>query len=105
MDPAKVTAVAEWTYPKNKKGLQMFLGFANFYRHFIQSFSYLMFPLTRLLLKDAPFVWMSTCATAFDTLKLAFTSFPGTSPLRFPVHLYHGNRCLRLCHFVRSLPG
>jgi hypothetical protein len=75
MDPAKVTAVAEWTYPKNKKALQMFLGFANFYRRFIQSFSDLTFPLTHLLLKDAPFVWTSTCATAFDTLKLAFTPF------------------------------
>jgi hypothetical protein len=62
--------------PQEQETLQMFLGFATFDRRFIQSFSNLMFPLTRLLLKDAPFVWTSTCATAFDTLKLAFTSFP-----------------------------
>jgi hypothetical protein len=76
MDPARDTAVAEWTYPKNTKALQMFPGFANFYRCFIQSFSDLTFPLTHLLLKDAPFVWTPSCATAFDTLKLAFTFFP-----------------------------
>jgi hypothetical protein len=53
MDPTKVAAVKEWTYPKDKKLLQVFLGFANFYRRFIQTFSYLTFPLTYLLLKDA----------------------------------------------------
>jgi hypothetical protein len=76
MNPAKVTAVAEWTYPKNKKALQMFLGFANFYHHFIQSFSDLTFPLTHLLLKEAPFEWTPACTMAFNTLKTAFTSFP-----------------------------
>jgi hypothetical protein len=76
MDPAKVDAVKEWTYPKDKKSLQMFLGLANFYRRFIRTFSDLTFPLTRLLLKDAKFDWSSKCAVAFDALKTAFTSFP-----------------------------
>jgi hypothetical protein len=76
MDPAKVAAVKEWTYPKDKKSLQMFLGFANFYRRFIRTFSDLTFPLTRLLLKDAKFDWSSKCTVAFDALKTAFTSFP-----------------------------
>jgi hypothetical protein len=76
MDPAKVAAVKDWTYPKDKKSLQMFLWFANFYRHFIRTFSDLTFPLTHLLLKDAKFDWSSKCAVAFDALKTAFTSFP-----------------------------
>jgi hypothetical protein len=53
MDPTKVAAVKEWTYLKDKKSLQMFLGFANFYQHFIRTFSDLTFLLTCLLLKDA----------------------------------------------------
>jgi hypothetical protein len=59
MDPAKVAAVQDWMYPKDKKSLQMFLGFANFYCRFIRTFSDLTFPFTRLLLKDAKFDWSS----------------------------------------------
>jgi hypothetical protein len=32
MDPEKVRAVAQWKEPVNVKGVQSFLGFANFYR-------------------------------------------------------------------------
>ena len=32
MDPTKVAAVAKWPTPKNKKEVQQFLGFANYYR-------------------------------------------------------------------------
>ena len=35
MDPAKVAGVAEWPVPSNKKEVQSFLGFTNFYRRFI----------------------------------------------------------------------
>jgi hypothetical protein len=38
MDPEKVRAVAEWREPTNVKGVQSFLGFANFYRRFIWDF-------------------------------------------------------------------
>ena len=31
MDPKKVEAIAKWANPKNKKELQQFLGFTNFY--------------------------------------------------------------------------
>ena len=36
-DQEKVKAVTEWLEPKNLKEVQAFLGFANFYRRFIQS--------------------------------------------------------------------
>ncbi len=39
MDPIKVSAVSEWPRPDTRKQLQHFLGFANFYRHFIRSYS------------------------------------------------------------------
>ena len=48
MDPAKVTIVAKWKVPINKKGVQEFLGFVNFYRHFIQDFSKIARPLHEL---------------------------------------------------------
>ena len=38
MDPAKVAGVAEWPTPSNKKEVQSFLGFTNFYWRFIEGF-------------------------------------------------------------------
>jgi hypothetical protein len=57
MDPEKVRAVAEWKEPTNVKGVQSFLGFANFYRRFIRDFRKIMAPLTRLTWKDIPWGW------------------------------------------------
>ena len=36
MDPVKVAGVMEWPIPSNRKEVQSFLGFTNFYRRFIQ---------------------------------------------------------------------
>jgi hypothetical protein len=35
MDPAKVATIQEWPVPRKVKDVQSFLGFANFYRHFV----------------------------------------------------------------------
>jgi hypothetical protein len=56
MDPVKVAGVAEWPKPTNKKEVQSFLGFANFYRQFIANFSHHARPLFDLTKKDVPFV-------------------------------------------------
>ncbi|KAK3527496.1 hypothetical protein QTP86_023020 [Hemibagrus guttatus] len=49
MDTNKVQAVSEWPAPATIKELQRFLGFANFYRRFIRSYSSVAAPLTSLL--------------------------------------------------------
>jgi hypothetical protein len=40
MDPIKVASVAAWPTPENKKDVQQFLGFTNFYRRFIWHLPY-----------------------------------------------------------------
>lgn len=76
MDMEKVSAVLDWPTPKTVKDVQSFLGFANFYRRFIQGFSRLAGPLTQLTKKDHPFKWTPECQKAFEDLKSAFTSAP-----------------------------
>ncbi len=49
MDDKKVQSVLNWPQPKTVKELQRFLGFANFYRHFIRNFSTIAALLTSLL--------------------------------------------------------
>jgi hypothetical protein len=39
MDPAKINSIVNWPTPKTLKNVQAFLGFCNFYRHFIKDFS------------------------------------------------------------------
>jgi len=39
MDPVKVARVYEWPIPENWTDVQAFIGFVNFYYHFIQDFS------------------------------------------------------------------
>ncbi len=47
-DPEKVGVVEQWPVPGTQKELQRFLGFANFYRRFIQDYSKVASPLTKL---------------------------------------------------------
>ena len=48
MNESKVSAIKEWPVPQNKKGLQRFLGFINFYRRFIKYFGKIARPLHKL---------------------------------------------------------
>ena len=76
MDPAKVSAVTDWPVPENRKKLQQFLGFANFYRRFIRNYSTVAAPLTALTSTKQPFAWTPEANKAFATLKDRFTSAP-----------------------------
>ncbi len=76
MDPAKVSAVTSWPVPENRKQLQRFLGFANFYHRFIRNYSSMAAPLTALTSSKVPFQWSPPAAAAFQTLKDRFTSSP-----------------------------
>ncbi|KAI3372638.1 hypothetical protein L3Q82_023114 [Scortum barcoo] len=75
-DPAKVRAVAEWPIPTNRKLLQRFLGFANFYRRFIRNYSQEAAPLTALTSPSRPFVWSEEAEKAFNRLRTLFTTAP-----------------------------
>ena len=56
MDQEKVSAIASWLPPTNRKQLQRFFGFANFYRRFIKDFSGIARPLYDLIKKTTDWV-------------------------------------------------
>src|SRR5580692_3178868 len=49
MDPKRVEAVTQWPQPTSIHDIQIFLGFVNFYRRFIERYSHITRPLTKLL--------------------------------------------------------
>jgi len=76
VDPAKVQAVLEWEQPKTITEVRSFLGLAGYYRRFIEGFSKLALPLTKLTRKEVPFVWSPQCEKSFKELKERLTTSP-----------------------------
>ena len=65
MDPAKVEVVLDWETPRSSADIRSFLSLAGYYRRFIQDFSKIAAPMTRLTRKGVPFVWSPECRRSF----------------------------------------
>ncbi|KAJ9561766.1 hypothetical protein OSB04_006926 [Centaurea solstitialis] len=76
VDKAKIDTISKLPPPTNIKRVRSFLGHAGFYRRFIQDFSKISRPLTKLLEKDAPFIFYEKCISAFETLQRHLTNAP-----------------------------
>nr|GEW62317.1 reverse transcriptase domain-containing protein [Tanacetum cinerariifolium] len=76
VDEAKVDVITKLPHPTTIKGIRSFLGHAGFYRRFIQDFSKIARPMTRLLEKDTPFFFSKKCIESFQTLKKKLTEAP-----------------------------
>uniref|UniRef100_A0A151UHE4 Retrovirus-related Pol polyprotein from transposon opus n=1 Tax=Cajanus cajan TaxID=3821 RepID=A0A151UHE4_CAJCA len=55
VDPTKISVIAQLPYPSYVREVQIFLGHAGFYRHFIKDFNKKALPLSNLLQKDIEF--------------------------------------------------
>ena len=75
-DPEKIQAILQWEAPTTVRGVRRFIGFANFYRDFLEDFSALAEPLHRLTKKNVPFEWGPEQEEAFSRLKDTFISGP-----------------------------
>ena len=74
VDPDKVEVVISWERPKSVFEIRSFLGLAGYYRRFIEDFSRLVAPMTRLTRKGVKFEWNDLCEKAFQELKGRLTS-------------------------------
>ncbi|XP_070017874.1 uncharacterized protein [Nicotiana sylvestris] len=76
VDPKKIEAVQSWPRPSSATKIRSFLSLAGYYSRFVQGFSSIALPLTKLTQKNAPFVWSDECEESFQKLKLALTTTP-----------------------------
>jgi len=77
MSEEKIKGVLEWKSPTSLVEVQQFLGFANFYRRFIQDYSRVARPLTELTKGDGKdWKWTNEAEQAFKELKMRFTTAP-----------------------------
>ena len=76
VDPKKIEAVQIWPRPSSTTEIHSFLSLAGYYRRFVQEFSSIVSPLTKLTQKGAIFVWSDECDEIFQKLKTALTTAP-----------------------------
>ncbi|KAJ8899271.1 hypothetical protein K2173_017306 [Erythroxylum novogranatense] len=76
VDPKKVEAVMNWEAPRNVSEIRSFLGLAGYYRRFVEGFSLISAPLTKLLRKNVVFRWSEECQKSFEELKHRLTTAP-----------------------------
>ena len=66
IDLEKVEAVMSWKRPKLVFEIRIFLRLVGYYRRFIEDFSRLATPMTRLTRKGVKFEWDDLCEKAFQ---------------------------------------
>ena len=76
MDPENVKAIMSYKRPKSIFEIRGFLGLAGYYKRFIEDFSWLATPMTRLTRKEVKFELNDRCEKTFQELKRRLTSTP-----------------------------
>ncbi len=111
-DPDKIEAIKTWPRPQTLKQLKSFLGFAGYYRRFVQDFSKIVKPLKNLMAGYPPTRkgrkckdvnrhyfdpkeklgdrWDASCQQAFETIVEKLTTAPvfGYADPRLPYILH-----------------
>ncbi|GJW19818.1 putative reverse transcriptase domain-containing protein [Tanacetum coccineum] len=76
VDPAKIKSIKDWASPKSPMEIHQFLGLDGYYRRFIEGFSKISKPMTKLTQKKVKFEWGDKQETAFQLLKQKLCSAP-----------------------------
>nr|GEZ83749.1 putative reverse transcriptase domain-containing protein [Tanacetum cinerariifolium] len=76
VDPAKIESIKDWASPKSPTKIRQFLGLAGYYRRFIEGFSKIAKPMTKLTQKKVKFEWGDKQEATFQLLKQKLCSVP-----------------------------
>nr|GEZ97134.1 putative reverse transcriptase domain-containing protein [Tanacetum cinerariifolium] len=69
VDPVKIEAIKDWESPKTPTEIHYFLGLAGYYQRFIEGFSKIVRPMTKLTQKSVKFDWGEKAEASFQLLK------------------------------------
>src|SRR6266481_6290225 len=69
----KIQAIQDWPKPCKVRDVPSFIGFTNFFHHFIHNYSVITVPLTCLTKQNVLWDFSMECQMVFETLKKAFT--------------------------------
>ncbi|XP_017617815.1 uncharacterized protein LOC108462372 [Gossypium arboreum] len=72
----KIEAVLGWKQPINVSEIRSFWGLVGYCRCFVEGFSLIAAPLTKLLRKGLPFFWIDTQQSSFEKLKSTLNQAP-----------------------------
>ncbi|GJW84615.1 putative reverse transcriptase domain-containing protein [Tanacetum coccineum] len=84
VDPAKIEAIKDWASPKTPTEIRQFLGLAGYYRRFIEGFSKIARPMTKLTQKSVKFEWGEKAEAAFQLVGRGFDAEREGHSLRIP---------------------
>ncbi|GKC38567.1 putative reverse transcriptase domain-containing protein [Tanacetum coccineum] len=76
VDPSKIEAIKNWAAPTTPTEVRQFLGLAGYYKRFIEGFSLISKPLTKLTQKNKKFEWGKEEEESFEMLKQKLCSAP-----------------------------
>nr|GFB31963.1 reverse transcriptase domain-containing protein [Tanacetum cinerariifolium] len=76
VEQAKIESIRGWESPRNLTKIRQFLGLAGYYLRFIEGFSKIAKPMTKLTQKSVKFDWVEKEKAAFLTLKQKLCSAP-----------------------------
>ncbi|GJS58262.1 hypothetical protein Tco_0653046 [Tanacetum coccineum] len=76
VDPAKIESIKDWASPKAPTEICQFLGLAGYYRRFIEGFSKIARPMTKLTQKSVKYEWGEKEEATFQLLKQKLCSAP-----------------------------
>ncbi|GJX74870.1 putative reverse transcriptase domain-containing protein [Tanacetum coccineum] len=76
VDPAKIESIKDWASPKTPMEIRQFLVLAGYYQRFIEGFSKIAKPMTKLTQKKVKFVWGDKQEATFQLLKQKLCSAP-----------------------------
>ena len=65
MDLEKIKAITDWPRPTSVTEIRSFLGLAGYYRRFVEGFSRIVAPMTKLTQKNVRFEWNEKCEDSF----------------------------------------
>ena len=74
VDSQKIKAVKKWPIPTSATDIRSFLGLEGYYKRFVEGFSSITSPLTRLTQKMVEFQWSDNCEKSFTELKTRLTT-------------------------------